>query len=589
MKRSKSITRKMFRGATIVLTVAELSGAATALIDGILTARFLGEHSLAAQGIASPYFSLACIISGILMVGCQNITVRRVAQGKIREANRAYSITVLVGILTSLLVSICGIIFAENLAVLFGATGESRDLIGEAAGYLRGVFIGMPFWTLFFILTPILQIDGKGRLATIASIVMCVSDVAADLLNIFVFKAGMFGMGFATAFSHIAGALTLCIYVFDKKRIFRFRFLRFRFKELVEILKDGVPRLTSMTGRILGPIAINFITVLTAGTVGMTALSAQRNITFIFNALGWGIGGAVLMLTEMYFSEQNKREMKRVLRHTMEYILFGVETIMVILICIAPLIATGFTDSEGPVREMATHAIRWFALSLPFVAFNVAMANYFQAEGRPLAANIVNFSTECAALVVAIFTLSQLIGTEGIWIGFFAGEAFLSLLIFLFMQFNKKKSNEREYRYLMLPPGFGVSDKDMLTKKLYTMEDVTDFAQKVSAFCEAHELSPKETYGISLCVEEMAGNVIEHGFSDGKDHILEVTVIVAKDLTLISLRDDCKRFDLKQKIENWKLDPEHPEANLGIRIVTNLSKDIRYSNTMNINNLQIRL
>ena len=59
--------------------------------------------------------------------------------------------------------------------------------------------------------------------------------------------------------------------------------------------------------------------------------------------------------------------------------------------------------------------------------------------------------------------------------------------------------------------------------------------------------------------------------------------------TVLRLRDDCRRFDLREQAERWSLDPEHPEENIGIRLVLRVAKDIAYTNTMKTNNLIITI
>lgn len=67
------ITQHLFRKTMITMLFAELAGRVTAIIDGILAGGFLGESALAASGLGSLYYSVASIISGILMTGSTNL------------------------------------------------------------------------------------------------------------------------------------------------------------------------------------------------------------------------------------------------------------------------------------------------------------------------------------------------------------------------------------------------------------------------------------------------------------------------------------------------------------------------------------
>ena len=66
--------------------------------------------------------------------------------------------------------------------------------------------------------------------------------------------------------------------------------------------------------------------------------------------------------------------------------------------------------------------------------------------------------------------------------------------------------------------------------------------------------------------------------------------MLVKDGTVIlRMRDDCVPFDLRERAKNSAFDPEHPEKNVGIRLVMGMAKDIAYTNTMNTNNLIVTI
>lgn len=140
---------------------------------------------------------------------------------------------------------------------------------------------------------------------------------------------------------------------------------------------------------------------------------------------------------------------------------------------------------------------------------------------------------------------------------------------------------------MLLPKGFGIPKEDCIERSIGTFEEVIELSEQVIPFCMERGIDKKEANHLALCIEEMAGNVIEHGFADGKPHHLDVRVLVKDGAVVLRLRDDCVKFDLKEKAESWHFDPEHPEKNIGIRMVMRVAKDVAYTNAMNTNNLII--
>jgi len=566
----------------IVMIIAEFSGALTSIIDGILTCRYLGSTSMAAYGITQTYFCLVCILSGILMVGCQSFCVSAISRGDREGANAIVSLCVAAGGGITAIMAILGIAFAPQLSVLFGATGDSAHLVPECADYLRGIFIGAPFWLLMMILTPILQLDGDGKRVKLASLVLAVGDIAADLLNIFVLKGGLFGMGLATAISHILGGCIVLTHFMKRDKMFSISFKNIRWKELKPIFSLGMPRATSMIGRTIGPILLNIIVISIASEAGMASLSVQRNITFLVGSVGWGIGGAVLMIGSMYFRDQDRKEIAATLRCDIKSILMYVNAVAVALFIVAPLIAIFYVPEDMQIRSMSQTALRWYAVALPFLAFNVSSGNYFQAIDRMFAANLINMSIECFCLCSSAFILSKAYGINGFWASYAVGQAVLSLIILVYSRLNGGKN-------LLLPEGFDKDDNNILHTSIKSMEDVIEFSTECSKLLKECGIDKRRCYIVPLFIEELAGNVIEHGFTEEKENHLEIRVVIDGDDIKFAMRDDCEKFDLKEKIENWEFDPEHPEHNMGIHMVMKLAKDISYSYSISVNALQVRV
>ena len=79
----------------------------------------------------------------------------------------------------------------------------------------------------------------------------------------------------------------------------------------------------------------------------------------------------------------------------------------------------------------------------------------------------------------------------------------------------------------------------------------------------------------------MIGVIAEEGFTDGKDHSIDVKLFIKDGHIHIRLRDDCKTFDTAKKME--LLNPEEPTSHIGIRILNSIATESEYYTTMNIN------
>ena len=389
--------------------------------------------------------------------------------------------------------------------------------------------------------------------------------------------------------SEYAALAVVLLHFLKKGGMFRFSLRALSLRMLPPLLRDGLPRAVCMFCRALLPILLNAMLIRLVGDMGVSALSTEIGSSFALAALGWGIGGAVLMMGGMMVGEQNESDLKIVVKTALADILIGVIAIAALAFAASPGIAALFIPEPGTLRDMAADALRCYSLCLPFLAFNVSSANYFQALTRNMGAHLINIGIEVAAPAAAACLLSPVLGVRGVWLAFPIGQALLSLIIMLRMVLSRDSTREGLEAYMLLGPDFGVAEEDCIERSIRTVDEVVALSTEVTDFCAAHGIDEKRTYHLALCVEEMAGNVIEHGFCDGRPHRLDVRILVKDRRLTLRMRDDCALFDLKEKAGKWAPDPEHPERGIGIRMIMSAAESIVYSGAMNTNNLIVTI
>ena len=90
-----------------------------------------------------------------------------------------------------------------------------------------------------------------------------------------------------------------------------------------------------------------------------------------------------------------------------------------------------------------------------------------------------------------------------------------------------------------------------------------------------------------LAMEEMAGNIVQHGFTkDKRKHEINVRVVHKDGGILLRLRDDCVSFDPLERMK--AVDEGDPYRNVGIRLVNGIARDVQYQNLLGTNVLTIR-
>ena len=150
-----------------------------------------------------------------------------------------------------------------------------------------------------------------------------------------------------------------------------------------------------------------------------------------------------------------------------------------------------------------------------------------------------------------------------------------------------KRLSFRAADLLLIPETLGAAPEDMLEASVQDMDGVMDTAQRVMQFCRDKGADTRTAFMASLFIEETVGNTVRHGFPEGKKGNIDLRVIYSREKHLIRIRDDGKPFDPVE----WytRNHPDDPSSGVGIRIVTQLAKDVRYIPAMGLNHLVIEL
>lgn len=171
-KGGNSMVRKLLINSAFGIMLMEIAGAITYIIDGIVTSRFIGDTALAASGMTGLCFTILAIISGIISAGAQQLCCNDVGRGKIKEANKTFSMVVFVTLVFSVFIALLGFIFSDSIASLVGASVSKADLHNFAKDYIAGFFIGAPAHIFVAVLIPEVQLEGKNKLITLSIFVL---------------------------------------------------------------------------------------------------------------------------------------------------------------------------------------------------------------------------------------------------------------------------------------------------------------------------------------------------------------------------------------------------------------------------------
>ena len=141
---------------------------------------------------------------------------------------------------------------------------------------------------------------------------------------------------------------------------------------------------------------------------------------------------------------------------------------------------------------------------------------------------------------------------------------------------------------MVIPDDFGVGPENRIDISVRSIDDVVKVSDQVMQFCKGKGIPISCAYMAALFLEEMAVNVVEHGFkADKKSHSVDIRVVLDHDDIILRIKDDCIPFNPAELQEIH--DPKDRLRGAGIRMVYKGAKDVKYQNILGLNVLTIRI
>ena len=277
MDKQDKLIARLFKDTLIILLLSMFVSVVGSITDGAITGNFLGTASIAAFGMTMPYQKFIGIFPLVMMVGMRVLCNKSLDSGNLRKTSEIFSIAVTATLIVTVLVMCGTLLFTEQIADILGAKenlGEIRTLTIE---FLQAYAFAGPAMAMVLILTQIMQLDNDRRRAVIAAVVLSGCDVAGDLLVVFVFDGGLWGIGIVTAISYWLATGVLALHFVKPNSNFKFLPRVLNLQYLRETFLIGLPSCLGFGASVLRVAFFTRTAVAVAGGVGVAAYAAVEN------------------------------------------------------------------------------------------------------------------------------------------------------------------------------------------------------------------------------------------------------------------------------------------------------------------------
>lgn len=582
----KMLQKLCFRLLPIQVLLA-MVGSINGIVSSLFASNFVGTDAMSAIGLYNPVNSFFLAVNTMLMGGSQIICGKYMGRHEIHGMQNIFSVNMLVSVLLSV---VSALVFLS--AGLFDLTGVFTSDVAVRTyfnQYLIGMAVGIIPQIIGQQLSGFLSLENKNKLTTLAGIAYIITNLVLDYLFVAVLHLEAFGLALATSLGLWVFAGVQFAYYIRGKSVLRLSFRKIRWKESAEIVKIGAPGAFSYGYQALRGMIVNMLTLSFVGSVGVSAFAAANSFLGLF----WAIPGGMLAVSRMLISVSVGEEDRESLQNVMRIMFFRylplMSVISLVLIAAAvPMTRLYYQDINDPVFMMTVWGFRILPLSMPLSIICMHFVCYAQVSEKKLMMHLLPLVDGVLGAAIPTAILIPLMGMNSVyWANVINGIA-TTVIVFGYAWIRNKQFPKNMTELMVISPKFGVCQKDRLDITVRSMEEVVLVSRKVQNFCTEKGIDSRRSYLAALMVEEMAGNIVLHGFSkDRKQHSVDLRIAWKNQDLILRIKDDCIPFDPSERRKI--VTPEDITKNIGIRMVFSMAKEIQYQNILGMNALTILL
>lgn len=586
-----NIIRDAFYSTLFVFVVSSLTTSIGSLIDGVIIGQCLGVDSVTAFGIISPLMFVFALIGSIVSSGSRNRFTRIMGEGKIEKARGVFSLACILSVGIALLLMLIMLCFSRSISEMLGARGNAANILPKAQAYLIGVAIGLPAMNAVRTLSAYMTIDSDKKLTIISTVVMTIANILMDLFVAFVIHGDTLEMGITTSLGYYIAFVVLLLHFRKKDIMLKFSFKNIQWKESFKIIKTGLPVGVCRTSNTIRSAIMNNLLAITASAGAVAAYTVHRSADGFLNPITIGMADTVALISGILIGEQNRPKMKTLLFSSVQATLIITVGISILAFFLAPVFAGLYIKDDPTALEFAVRSVRCYAIGMPFYGLNLIYQNYLQGIGKSVLSSISGFLLEGALLVLSAVIMLPIFKQEAIWFAFPVTQvlmfAYFGIVVLVENCRMKNYKLDLWNRVILLPKTFDVPDEDRLDTTVYNLDEVMNLKEKAWDFCTEKGCDNRRRYVIALCVEELARNIVQHGFKENKKNCIDLRIIKKDENYIVRIRDNCVLFNPKKELQ--LINDEDLTYHMGLRLAFETAEDIQYTSLLKLNNLIIKV
>lgn len=405
------------------------------ITDTIFVSRYINSDALSAINIVCPVINIIVGLSTMLATGSNAIIAKKMGEGKYQEANQDFTLIICMGIILSLIITILGVIFIEQIIWQLKA---STRLFKYCKDYLLVIIIFTPASFLQILFQSLIITAGKPKYSLGISVSAGIINIVFDYIFIVPFNLGITGSALATCLGYLTVS-SIGIYFFIKgKGSLKFVIPRFNLSLMIHSCSNGASEMVSQLASAITTFLFNHTMMQLAGENGVAAITIIIYSQFLLTAFYIGYSMGIAPIIAYNYGANNYSNLKKIFNLSKLFILISSLIIFTLSFVFGENIVNFFTPNNTLLYLLAKNGFIIFSFSFLFSGFNIFVSAFFTALSNGRISAIISFLRTLGFITITLITLPKFFNITGVWLAIPLAEG-VTIIITIFYTYKYKK------------------------------------------------------------------------------------------------------------------------------------------------------
>lgn len=402
------------------------------IVDSMFVAQ-LNEDALTAVSLAFPIQNLMIAVAAGTGVGINALLSKSLGEKKYETANRIAVNGILLGVLSSLVFALAGILGSR---AFFEIQTKDTQIIEYGVEYMSIITIASIGIFLQITFERLMQSTGKTFFNMITQGTGAIINIILDPILIFGWfglpKMGVTGAALATVIGQIIAAMMGIFFNQKCNKEIHVTFKGFKpCKHTIgEIYKIGVPSIIMQSIGSLTTFGMNNILLMFSSTAATVFGVYFKLQSFIFMPV-FGLTNGMIPIVAFNYGARNKKRIYQTIKLSVA-IAVAIMLIGLVVFQLFPATLLGLFEASEHMLSIGVPALRTISLSFLFAGFCIVISSVFQALGNGVYSLVMSFARQIIVILPVAFLFAKFFGLDAVWYSYPIAEI-VSVVICIFM------------------------------------------------------------------------------------------------------------------------------------------------------------